>query len=340
MNEPSGGAPPRPAGKPRKSQPAQAPSPTPSDQANGGASDPKIRAYAACKSCRVKKIKCLPGPVTSSTPAGQPGPCTQCTQSNAECIYPPTRDRAAYSRQYVQNLESRVSELERGWARMRGALEAWEMERGVKREPDMRHPHEMYDLDRAYADEGDMELDEHEHERVAQTPAYRSAGRAMHIHSIPVSPHPENTGELTHDERGQFRWIGSSNTLSLMDSFADAQPENADLKVHISPRPDNAPPPLEAGRPSMATRASNPLFAPVAGSGLVKALPSLNEVVYPSIEEAHEMFDAYFQEVHACLPVVNSVECRRRFEALMDKRASGQAENENGGVCHARIAVP
>lgn len=78
-----------------------------------------IGAFSACRNCRNKKVKCLPGPalpspsITSSpsptsleNPWANLGRCQQCLQSGAECIYPPTRDRAAYSRRYVSNLET------------------------------------------------------------------------------------------------------------------------------------------------------------------------------------------------------------------------------------------
>lgn len=41
----------------------------------------------------------------------------------------------------------------------------------------------------------------------------------------PVSDN-EDAGQITQDDRGNYRWIGSSSTLSLLDSFSGQQLPN------------------------------------------------------------------------------------------------------------------
>ncbi|KAI9633949.1 fungal-specific transcription factor domain-containing protein [Dioszegia hungarica] len=261
----------------------------------------KVRAYAACKSCRLKKIKCLPGPSAPSKGGdanGPPGPCQQCTQASLECTYPPTRDRAAYSRQYVQNLESRVQALEVVNARLLPMLDAFERGEGMElkvmqngegagerygyphQEPTGYHPAQADDGD----DDPDADGDEFDHEH--------------------------NNGQMTQDERGNYRWIGASNTLSLLDSFNPTSPHQ---------RPE----PLPGRQP---TSGDNPYFAPVAGSGVINVLPTVDEVVYPEARAAEEMIDAYFREIHPILPIMIEREFREAYAALMQRRSAGVLE--------------
>lgn len=74
---------------------------------------------------------------------------------------------------------------------------------------------------------------------------------------------------------------------------------------------------------STPTRESNPYFGPVAGSCVIKALPPVDEVQYRSVKKSTEMVDAFFQEVHPCLPVPLEQGFRRDFRALMEARAKG-----------------
>lgn len=39
-------------------------------------------------------------------------------------------------------------------------------------------------------------------------------------------PDNEDAGQITQDDRGNYRWIGSSSTLSLLDSFSGQQLPN------------------------------------------------------------------------------------------------------------------
>lgn len=316
-----------------------------SNDTPGESSAAKVRAYAACKNCRAKKIKCLPGPPQSSSSArpgapsspahdsNQPGPCQQCLQAGAECTYAPTRDRAAYSRHYVANLEARVQALESFQTRMLPLLSAFEDEHGSTSLPPSRmqglikkgipgeqgpragenHHHvtsmEKDNVPLEWEGEGDDEDDDDDE----QTMQNAEAGDVV---------------QMTQDERGNYRWIGSSNTLSLLDSFShreDPHHGETSRQPHTSFSRSNPPSRVTSSGQSPNTAGGdqtprNPYFGEVAGAGVVKALPAIEEVQYPSTAKASEMIDAFFREVHSSLPVVLEYEFRDQYEALSEAR--------------------
>jgi hypothetical protein len=135
----------------------------------------------------------------------------------------------------------------------------------------------------------------------------------------------DDVGQITQDERGNYRWIGPSNTLSLLDNFSSRHPEvanGAETNILIPDTPNRSEAP---------SRNSNPYFGPVAGAGVVKALPTVDEVSYPSREAAEEMVDAFFSEVHPCLPTLIEHDFRTKFKELMDRKANGEIVG-GGGV--------
>lgn len=212
-----------------------------------------------------------------------------------ECVYPPTRDRAAYSRQYVQNLEARVQALELVQRRMMPLLNAYERRPESNRTNGGQVNHERLPIQEQ---DGVGEVVEVDGLMLERSPSQEG--------EVGV----DDAGEITQDERGNYRWIGSSNTLSLLTSFShDPTP----------PSSSNTPP------------TANPYFGPVAGSGVVKALPGIDEVSYPSARAAQEMVDAFFEEVHPCLPIMAEHEFREGFRRLMERRASHKP-HEPGGV--------
>ncbi|ORX40691.1 fungal-specific transcription factor domain-domain-containing protein [Kockovaella imperatae] len=296
----------------------------------------KVRAYAACRSCRQKKVRCLPASTSGGGARGaaansdQPGPCQQCISGGIECTYPPTRDRAAYSRQYVQNLEARVQALEMTQSRMLPMLDVFEKDHPGLRggTPSMRAgsipgpipgtatgPHTTtlklepgIDLSRMSEDNGgDQDMDD---------------DPDLHESSESLSP---DGGQITQDDRGNYRWIGSSNTLSLLDSLA-----------HRS-SPQIQTPPLggeKDGKGSGAASASssNPYFGPVAGSGVVNALPGVNEVIFPEEKQGAAMIDAFFRDVYPILPVVVEEDFRKEHAAIMERRSRGEPEKPGGFI--------
>ncbi|WOO79215.1 Cutinase transcription factor 1 alpha [Vanrija pseudolonga] len=313
-------APPK-AKRPRQSGPdsAAAAKATPSvmrasTSANPGPGDlSKVRAFAACRACRQKKIKCLPGPA-AATAAGGTAACQQCTQSGTECEYQPTRDRAAYSRAYVQDLSGRVQALEALHARLLPLLSAYEG--GSLPSLPVSTPKKW--------DAGN------------RSGVESAIGSAMHS---PRSPRSDggDSGEgevmMMADERGNFRYIGSSNTLSLIDSFGGHQ-EGQHPALHresldgIEPKPNRGSP------------ENHPYFGAVAGAGSIGSVfPGLEEAIFPPRADAEKMIDAYFVEVHPVLPVVNEHDFRRDFNTLMDKVEVGDFSGLSGGFMSVVFAM-
>lgn len=124
----------------------------------------------------------------------------------------------------------------------------------------------------------------------------------------------DDGGQMAQDERGNYRWIGSSNTLSLLESF-----------THNRSPHEPTPPITATGDPG-----NNPYFGHVAGSGVVKALPGVNEVSYPSPARAAEFVDAFFNEIYPVLPVVCEKDFRDEYRNLMERKARGQPESPGG----------
>ena len=238
----------------------------------------------------------------------------QCDQSHTECTYPPTRDRAAYSRQYVQNLENRVQALESAQSRLTPLLEAFE--RGDVG-PSAPPRQTAFGADTHYRDERPLSASEdnkkHGDVRFGNDGTPAAVTRA----ASPASSDADG-GQLAQDERGNYRWIGSSNTLSLLDSFSHTRtrvPEDA-----TSPSAGD-----NAGREH-----PNPYFGHVAGSGVVNALPSPDEVQFPSLEHANAMVDAFFDELYPALPVFQEKAFRGEYNRLMERVARGEPENTRG----------
>jgi hypothetical protein len=132
--------------------------------------------------------------------------------------------------------------------------------------------------------------------------------------SSPLASEVDDGGQIAQDERGNYRWIGSSNTLSLLDSFSHNRSPH-------EPTPPTGPTD-DPGR--------NPYFGHVAGSGVVNALPGVDEVSYPHPTRAAEFVDAFFREVHPILPVVDERGFREEYRAMMERRAKGQPEKPGG----------
>ncbi|WVQ84324.1 hypothetical protein IAT38_006476 [Cryptococcus sp. DSM 104549] len=329
----------------------------------------KVRAFSACKNCRVKKVKCLPGPSLPAPPPGSSspqaegpafGPCQQCLQAGVECTYPPTRDRAAYSRQYVANLETRVQNLELLHARVLPLLEAFEgRPDGVAGVGLIGAGSAGPAIPSKPAGEGGAgaglpQLGPSATPlKSSQMPESDGDGEGEgEDDPLPGSPSDlEDAGQITQDERGNYRWIGSSNTLSLLDSFSGSRPTGDSRADGRPSHPSRAhshrssahPDPQSITRtPSVHSDhgggTANPYFGPVAGSGVVKALPGVDEVQYPTEARAAEMVDAFFQEVHPCLPVVLEWEFRRDYKRLVEARARGES-SWGGGFISVVFAI-
>jgi hypothetical protein len=100
----------------------------------------------------------------------------------------------------------------------------------------------------------------------------------------------ESFGQLALDEHGQMRWIGSSSTMSLINSFRTM----TSAPLHrVSPMEDD---PLGPG-PSI-----NKLYFPASVFfGKVRALPSAEEVEFPPRDLADKLVRLLFLDVLSAL---------------------------------------
>lgn len=232
--------------------------------------------------------------------------------SGAECEYQPTRDRAAYSRAYVQDLSGRVQALESMQARLLPLLSAFEAG-GGKLPPDIAarvatasaNPHPESDDDRIIA---------------SRLPS-------------PADDEDEESSRYLLDEHGNYRWIGASSALSLMDSFS-GDPRDLPSRVKYGNIHDEHAEGTEESPPD-----SHPYFAPVVGAGVIRAIPGVDQVTFPPRAEAERMVDAFFAEVHPVLPVLLEHDFRRRFKHLMDKVESGDFSSMRAGVSAVSIGM-
>lgn len=301
--------PPQPQRPPAKKRARNSPDgPGRSATGSTGAGDlSKVRAFAACRACRQKKVKCLPGPQSG---VNGNAACQQCIMSGAECEYQPTRDRAAYSRAYVQDLSGRVQQLEALQSRILPLLNAFEggkLENFVSGLAAKPEPQSMSDND-----ERDMNGD-----------------------SRPHSPRGDDDDDegrrFQQDDRGNFRWIGPSNTLSLLDSF--------DQEVKAQPSRVTYRPVHDSTRASSPADSAHPYFGPVAGAGVIRALPGVEEVTFPPRADAEAMVDAYFAEVHPVLPVLLEPDFRRRLNRALDCAEAGDFGSIRAGVSTAGVSL-
>ena len=150
----------------------------------------------------------------------------------------------------------------------------------------------------------------------------------------------EITGQLTQDDRGNYRWIGSSNTLSLLGEFHPQPHRNnsghSQKSLQQAVREDGAGAEAEDGDGGDES-GGKVIFGPVAGSGVVMALPSVDEVNYPPPEAAEAMVEAFFHEVYPVLPLVLEYEFREEFAELMRRRKAGILETMDKGVSYPLI---
>ncbi|KZT62356.1 hypothetical protein CALCODRAFT_548993 [Calocera cornea HHB12733] len=99
------------------------------------------------------------------------------------------------------------------------------------------------------------------------------------------------------------RWIGGASTMSLVESFRTLS------------KPAYPSPPGERGG------MDDLLFPPAIGLGKVRrvALPSSNEVEYPSRDLADALVDAYFARFHHTLPVLDKITFLAKYHDHMER---------------------
>ncbi|KAJ3503856.1 hypothetical protein NLJ89_g8242 [Agrocybe chaxingu] len=255
------------------------------------------RVWRACESCRHvhsrKKIKC----------DGCEPTCSQCSMSGSQCTWLQTKDRAALSRHYVQELEARLLHMENIFAQIAPALEQ-HMATSSNGSPHAGVPGSI------------------DPETLAPAAAIlRSiAPKTQVTESTTTSSPPvqkseddvsELFGQLALDEYGHMRWIGGSSTMSLIQSFKAL----TSSPLHrISPMEEDP----QAPGPSV-----NKLYFPAAVFfGKVHALPGPEEVEFPPRDLADKLVEAYFTRLHFLMPVIDKPSFTRKYTHLMDNQSN------------------
>ncbi|KAJ7117381.1 fungal-specific transcription factor domain-containing protein [Mycena crocata] len=244
------------------------------------------RVWRACESCRRKKIKC----------DGCEPTCSQCSASGSQCTWLQTKDRAALSRHYVQELEARLLHMESLFSQIAPVLDQ------IGPLPNGAAIAELAAA--APAPSGSDATSS------AAVPP-RSVPPKERASSIPIKAEEddvsESFGQLALDEYGHMRWIGGSSTMSLIQSFKAL----TSSPLHrISPMEED---PLAPG-PSV-----NKLYFPASVFfGKVHALPGPEEVEYPPRDLADKLVNAYFSRFHFLSPVVDKPSFLQKYSQLMD----------------------
>ncbi|KAJ7667783.1 fungal-specific transcription factor domain-containing protein [Mycena polygramma] len=264
------------------------------------------RVWRACESCRRKKIKC----------DGCEPTCSQCSASGSQCTWLQTKDRAALSRHYVQELEARLLHMESLFSQIAPVLDQ------IGPLPDGAAIAELAAA--APAQSGSDATPS----AAVPTRSVLSKDRAV---SIPIKAEEddvsESFGQLALDEYGHMRWIGGSSTMSLIQSFKAL----TSSPLHrISPMEED---PLAPG-PSV-----NKLYFPASVFfGKVHALPGPEEVEYPPRDLADKLVNAYFSRFHFLNPVIDKPSFLHKYTHLMDNITDpGFARSEVAFSSFARL---
>ncbi|OCH94255.1 hypothetical protein OBBRIDRAFT_769925 [Obba rivulosa] len=250
------------------------------------------RVWRACESCRRKKIKC----------DGNEPTCSQCAASKSQCTWLQTKDRAALSRHYVQELEARLLHMENLFQQVTPILEqvngvdlsALASAAGVG--PAVPGPNPL---------QGALPT-------VSELPRANgctdgAGADATHVKVEDPDDVSESFGQLALDEHGHLHWIGGSSTMSLIQSF---RAMTSSPLHRVSPMEED---PLAPG-PSV-----NKLYFPASVFfGKVRALPSPEEVEYPPRDLADKLVDTYFARYHFLMPVIDKPSFLRDYKYLMD----------------------
>lgn len=253
------------------------------------------RVWRACESCRRKKIKC----------DGCEPTCAQCQTSGSQCTWLQTKDRAALSRHYVQELEARLLHMESLFTQITPVLEQLGPSLNLPSTsgqssatgPSTEDPQQANSVLQALSSRVAADT------RTDSSASPESSGIKM---EDDVS---ESFGQLALDEHGHMRWIGGSSTMSLIQSFR-ALTSNPLQRVSPTEEDPRAPGP-----------SVNKLYFPASVFfGKIHALPGPEEVEYPEEDLCDKLVDAYFQRLHFLMPILDKPSFMTRYKKLMQRR--------------------
>ncbi|KAF8609200.1 hypothetical protein BDV93DRAFT_432103 [Ceratobasidium sp. AG-I] len=256
------------------------------------------RVWRACEGCRRKKIKC----------DGREPTCSQCSLSGNTCTWIQTKDRAALSRHYVQELEARLLHME-------GLLG----NNGIVVDPASRtdavsRPSSTVQPNASASTIASPTVPPRSQSIIGSAPGSPesdtlSTEDELFEASVPRIKKEEDEenvvdqfGQLALDGHGQLRWIGGSSTMSLIEAFHS-----------MSADPGATPPPA-----SKTPRLNVLYFPPSIAPGKLSALPSAEDVEYPERELADKLVDVYFEKFHHTLPCIDKLSFMTNYKKLMD----------------------
>ncbi|KAL0949563.1 hypothetical protein HGRIS_009612 [Hohenbuehelia grisea] len=251
------------------------------------------RVWRACESCRRKKIKC----------DGCEPTCSQCAATGSQCTWLQTKDRAALSRHYVQELEARLLHMESLFTQIAPVLE------------------QIGPAANGSAAAGSSTgpgTAANETAQAAVTANLRNLVAKERKRSVssergtPVKAEDdvsEQFGQLALDEHGHMRWIGGSSTMSLIQAFRQ-----------LTTSPLHRVSPMEEDPRAPGPSVNKIYFPAQVFFGKVRALPGPEEVEYPEPDLGDKLIDAYFARFHFLMPVIDKPTFLRQYKRLMENK--------------------
>ncbi|KAG8820684.1 hypothetical protein FRC17_010075 [Serendipita sp. 399] len=224
--------------------------------------------------------------------------CSQCNATGTRCVWTQTKDRAALSRHYVQELEARLLYMEQLFKQHIPDVEVFPKEGSgiplqmAKNIPALNpFPSAAQPQDDTLVKEDDLDV-------------------LSHVKREEESTLTDHFGQMALDAEGHLRWIGGSSTMTLIETFRN---ETADQEEEgLTPSSDQSEEP-------------NVLYFPTGlGFGKLRALPSAEEVEYPERDLADKLVEAYFERFHFLLPVLDKPSFLLRYTRLMDNDGKGE----------------
>ncbi|EIW62114.1 uncharacterized protein TRAVEDRAFT_115809 [Trametes versicolor FP-101664 SS1] len=270
------------------------------------------RVWRACESCRRKKIKC----------DGVEPTCSQCSASKSQCTWLQTKDRAALSRHYVQELEARIQHMETVIQQVTPILEQVTQTTGL----DLTAISAALSGSQSqstssappFPDSAVSNVLQSILPRVRESSVLTNGGDSRSTSGSGESDEPtvkieddvsDAFGQLALDEHGHLHWIGKSSTMTLIQQLRDA-----------TTAPVNRISPMEED-PTAPGPSANKLYYPASVFfGKVRALPPPEEVEYPERDLADKLVDAYFARFHFLMPVIDKPSFLRKYKDVMDHR--------------------
>ncbi|KAH7345267.1 fungal-specific transcription factor domain-containing protein [Rhizoctonia solani] len=254
------------------------------------------RVWRACEGCRRKKIKC----------DGREPTCSQCSLTGNTCTWIQTKDRAALSRHYVQELEARLLHMEsllgnngivvdptsRPEVVSRPASAAANAVAPIVVSPTV--PPRPHSAAGSAPGSPDSTLSTEDELFEAAVPRIKKEDDEENV--------ADQFGQLALDGHGQLRWIGGSSTMSLIEAFHS-----------MSADPGATPPPA-----SKTPRLNVLYFPPSVIPGKLSALPGAEEVEYPERDLADKLVDTYFEKFHHTMPCIDKLSFLSNYSKLMD----------------------